>query len=105
MKSALSSKEIYSLPKLLYRPLSSTDIRTSRFNSGALRAAHTTELRHKIRSLRFCPADHATRNARARVAGWLRLQIIRLCVDHDRAANCRFRIVRERNLMVHIIQL
>ena len=55
--------------------------------------------------LRFRPADYATSDAPACVAGWLRLQIVGFRVNDDRAADRRFRIVREGNLMVHIIQL
>ena len=35
----------------------------------------------------------------------MRLQIVGFRVDDDRAANCRFRIIRERNLMIDVIQL
>ena len=39
------------------------------------------------------------------VAGGLRLQILGFRMHHNRAADRRFRVVREGNLMVHVIQL
>src|SRR5215472_4728593 len=81
MKSGLSSKEIT--------------------NQGSCNVADLGA----VPSLRFCPADYATGNTRARVAGWLSLQIVRFRVDHDRTANHRFCVVRERDLMVHVVQL
>ena len=39
------------------------------------------------------------------VAGWLSLQIVGFRVNHDRAANRRFRIVPKGNLMIDVIQL
>jgi hypothetical protein len=55
-------------------------------------------------SLAFCPADNATGNARAGVAGWLGFEIVRFRVDYHRAPNHRALVIRERDLMVHIFQ-
>lgn len=41
----------------------------------------------KFASLRLCPTDHAAGNTPARVAGWLRLQIVWFRVHHDRATD------------------
>jgi hypothetical protein len=55
--------------------------------------------------LRFRPADHTAGDTSTGVARWLSLQIVRFRVDDDRAANRRFRIVREGNLMIDVIEL
>jgi len=55
-------------------------------------------------SLIFCPPDNATSYACARVARWLRLQIVRFRVHDNGPANHRLLVVRQRDLMVHIIQ-
>ena len=57
-----------------------------------------------LRSLAFCPADNATGNAGAGVAGWLGFKIVRFHVDYHGAPNHRALIIRERDLMVHIFQ-
>ena len=57
-----------------------------------------------LRSLAFCPADNATGNAGAGVAGWLGFEIVRFHVNYDGAPNHRALIIRERDLMVHIFQ-
>src|SRR5437016_7059516 len=55
-------------------------------------------------SLIFCPPDNATTNACARVAGWLRLQIVRFRVHDNGPPDHRLLVVRQRDLMVDIIQ-
>jgi hypothetical protein len=57
-----------------------------------------------LRSLVFCPADNATGNARARIAGWLGFEIVRFRVDYHGTPNHRALVIRERDLMVHIFQ-
>ena len=92
------------------RPLVSAKIRNT---YTALRTANTTavDLRYyagsarRLLSLRFRPANYAAGDAPACVTGWLSLQIVGFRVDDDRAADRRFRIVREGNLMVNVIEL
>src|SRR5215831_605201 len=66
---------------------------------------HTLQHSWGLPLLGFSPADDAAGNARAGVAGWLSLQIVWFRVDHDRATNHRFCVIREGNLMVHVVQL
>ena len=94
MNSALSSTEIIG------------GVWSSAFTRQALCTRTPTVWRRNSKLLlRFRPADYAACDARACVAGWLSLEIVGFRVDDDRAADRRFRIVREGNLMVHIIQL
>src|SRR5207248_5276883 len=57
-----------------------------------------------LRSLILCSTDDATGNARPGVAGRLRFEIVRLRVHHNGTSDRRPLIVRERDLMVHVLQ-
>ena len=57
------------------------------------------------RLLAFRPADYAAGDTTACVPGWLSLQIVGFRVDDDRTADRRFRIIREGDLMVDVIEL
>ena len=57
-----------------------------------------------LRSLILCAPDYATGNARSGVTGRLRFEIVRLRVHHNGTSDRRPLVVRERDLMVHVLQ-
>src|SRR5882757_2251453 len=57
-----------------------------------------------LRSLILCAPNYATGNARPGVAGRLRFEIVRLRVHDYGTSDRRTFVVRERDLMVHILQ-
>src|SRR2546430_1669207 len=88
MKSALSSKEIrQTIPGVM-----------------SLKRLGQSSSATDLRSLVFGPADDATSNSRPRVAGWLRLQIVRFRVHDNRPPDCRLLVICQRDLVVHILQ-
>src|SRR3954469_17315114 len=98
MESALSSKEI-----TLFRNARSVRNSQRKVEHGAsTRCADDSAHYSTFRSRGFGPADYATGDPTACVASGLRLQIVRFRVNNDRAADRRFRIVREGNLMIDV---
>jgi hypothetical protein len=68
------------------------------------KARRFKDLRVAAALLAFRPPDHATGNARSRVACRLRFEIVRFGVNHNGTANNRSLVICQRHVVIEVVQ-